>query len=674
MISGDTYGVLNRLILNEKITPSPEGVMRILGFVHLYTASGLHLIALESFLQRFFGKTIKSRKFLTVVFWLFIFLIWKVQGFRPGFARIVFIFLLKALAKENGFIWRRYIPLFLAFCFDFVFGTEAGWQHYYLAILGGMIGMQVAEIHHRGELMKHFYLSVGSWLLTAPLDLMEHHTISWMTPIWSMLTIPVISIILYPLSVVSFFIFGDVPSWITSCWNQGLEFLFQFVDLGFTFSVVDHRILFISLGLSILAYIVCRRPLHYVLFILGFLCVRFHPWYQDNKIHLVQLNVGQGDSLLLRKGNRVEMVDVGPSQNLKPEIMIHRLAESGVNHVDTVLLSHLDDDHAGGLKFLLPWVPLGVVQVSPEFDRVDVIQDWLSQAATAEYCSDGCFKLGIVDWIHVSDGGKKLNHKNFKKVYNKKTIRRNPGSIISRVKIDVDQDGDPNEIKKAKFTTYLDWYESGGDFKFTSPPDFDDNSRSSNLSGTLPVHDIEVGFSTGFDIANRENAIGTRRENSDFEHLISRNRNVRFSTKGRSVANLLSSRKKLKKKFCKSKKSSKGYSGNDLMGVVMIPLSDESIYLSLGDSNVNQENKFWKRHHDFVKKFMKRYLKISHHGSHSSSDIEFIDKIRPELAIISVGKRNRYHHPHFSVLENLRVFGLRIHRTDRDGSFHISGK
>ncbi len=59
-------------------------------------------------------------------------------------------------------------------------------------------------------------------------------------------------------------------------------------------------------------------------------------------------------------------------------------------------------------------------------------------------------------------------------------------------------------------------------------------------------------------------------------------------------------------------------------------------------------------------------LKVGHHGSNTSSSIEFIDKINPKYSIISVGKNNRYGHPNKEVLDNLK--DSKIYRTDQNGS------
>ena len=59
-------------------------------------------------------------------------------------------------------------------------------------------------------------------------------------------------------------------------------------------------------------------------------------------------------------------------------------------------------------------------------------------------------------------------------------------------------------------------------------------------------------------------------------------------------------------------------------------------------------------------------LKVGHNGSKTSSSKTFIDEIKPNYSIISVGKNNRYGHPNDKVLENLS--DSKIYRTDLDGS------
>ncbi len=60
-------------------------------------------------------------------------------------------------------------------------------------------------------------------------------------------------------------------------------------------------------------------------------------------------------------------------------------------------------------------------------------------------------------------------------------------------------------------------------------------------------------------------------------------------------------------------------------------------------------------------------LKVSHHGSRTSSTAAFLDAARPAFAIISAGFENSYGHPHRDVLARLAERGAMVLRTDRQG-------
>lgn len=60
-------------------------------------------------------------------------------------------------------------------------------------------------------------------------------------------------------------------------------------------------------------------------------------------------------------------------------------------------------------------------------------------------------------------------------------------------------------------------------------------------------------------------------------------------------------------------------------------------------------------------------LRIAHHGGRTSSSEEFLKKVNPKYAIISVGSDNTYGHPHKETLERLNGIGTDILRTDQLG-------
>jgi competence protein ComEC len=67
-------------------------------------------------------------------------------------------------------------------------------------------------------------------------------------------------------------------------------------------------------------------------------------------------------------------------------------------------------------------------------------------------------------------------------------------------------------------------------------------------------------------------------------------------------------------------------------------------------------------------------LKVGHHGSSTSTGAELLSQTTPELALISVGRRNHYRHPSPRVLERLETAGVQVLRTDLQGNIALQIK
>ncbi len=61
-------------------------------------------------------------------------------------------------------------------------------------------------------------------------------------------------------------------------------------------------------------------------------------------------------------------------------------------------------------------------------------------------------------------------------------------------------------------------------------------------------------------------------------------------------------------------------------------------------------------------------LKVAHHGSKNSTTTDFLEKVHPEIAIISAGKGNRYGHPHKETIERLLNDGSAVYGTVENGA------
>ena len=64
-------------------------------------------------------------------------------------------------------------------------------------------------------------------------------------------------------------------------------------------------------------------------------------------------------------------------------------------------------------------------------------------------------------------------------------------------------------------------------------------------------------------------------------------------------------------------------------------------------------------------------LKLGHHGSRTSSSAPFLAGVNPRLAVVSCGFGNIYGHPNREVTDRLEARGVRVLRTDLDGTIRV---
>jgi competence protein ComEC len=88
----------------------------------------------------------------------------------------------------------------------------------------------------------------------------------------------------------------------------------------------------------------------------------------------------------------------------------------------------------------------------------------------------------------------------------------------------------------------------------------------------------------------------------------------------------------------------------------------ENSFLFTGDFPIEKEANIFNSGVDLSTKV----LKVSHHGSKNATSEEFLNKVNPEEAIISVGK-NSYGHPAAELLDRLKNKSINILRTDEKG-------
>ncbi len=105
---------------------------------------------------------------------------------------------------------------------------------------------------------------------------------------------------------------------------------------------------------------------------------------------------------------------------------------------------------------------------------------------------------------------------------------------------------------------------------------------------------------------------------------------------------------------------------NDDSVVIEIRYGDVAVLLT-GDISDEVEQKLLPQ----LETARVRVLKVAHHGSRTSTGAALVDAWRPDVALISAGRGNRFGHPAPEVVARLQQSGTAVYRTDRDGEITV---
>lgn len=111
----------------------------------------------------------------------------------------------------------------------------------------------------------------------------------------------------------------------------------------------------------------------------------------------------------------------------------------------------------------------------------------------------------------------------------------------------------------------------------------------------------------------------------------------------------------------------KNFSFENDSSIILLGKIKENYFLLTGDATVQTERYLIDKYQ--LPKLL--FLKVGHHGSRTSSSIEFLEALKPQYSLISVGEENRYGHPNLEVLRRLKQVSEFIYMTSTNGSILI---
>ena len=320
---------LKIFILGDK-SDLDKGVYNDLGIIHIFSLSGLHISLLVYLL-----KKIKCKNIIVYVFLLFCLFL---TSFGISMIRASLNLVFKNIndkykldiSSENRLIILAYLLLII--------------NPFYIYNLGYIFSFLITYSIIKSKSKNIIELSLITFITSLPLIINNNFSINFLSIIYNIVLVPIVSFIIFPLSLLTLVLpLDNILSTITNIFESVCISLDNIKVLTFSFAKIP-------LILVIIYYLILFSKIRHkylidilmiiVLYLIGIYLIYPRVYFID---------VGQGDSSLIRYKNKNVLIDTGGSyysNNItKNNILFFK--SIGVKKIDYLILTHGDLDHMG---------------------------------------------------------------------------------------------------------------------------------------------------------------------------------------------------------------------------------------------------------------------------------------------------------------------------------------
>lgn len=356
---------LSAFITGDKTSMDEEikSEYQTLGVSHIFAISGMH-ISLLSTIILFLLKKLKLKEnmsyIIVIIFLLFYMFI---TSFQASIIRSVGLFILLYFNKRYSLditvlnILLLDISVILFFIPKFLFNVGF--------LYSSVVSFSLIKYSHliKGNyLTKCLKVSMIAFLFSLPITIVNNYEFNLLTVINNLIIVPLVSLILYPLSVLSFFlpVLDNVLFIITNLLESITPYL---LTINIVIPKVNFLIIIIYYILLLLFFESYKKIfLLCLIFLLAI--VKIAPYF-DSSYNVYFLDVGQGDSIVIKKGGECVLIDTGGKVGFKTDKWKEKkeyyytdntvkfLHSIGISSINTVILTHGDQDHAKEITHLL---------------------------------------------------------------------------------------------------------------------------------------------------------------------------------------------------------------------------------------------------------------------------------------------------------------------------------
>src|SRR5574344_1631813 len=348
---------LNAFILGDSSTISDDVVSsyRINGISHLFALSGMHISLLSCLILYVLNRIKKTDlNYLITIILLMLYTI--LVSYTPSIMRSFFLFMFIKKKKKTKLLLPNYIIMFYITFFFLLYNP------YYIYNVGFLFSFTISFflLLYGNNKIKNYFLkllitSFIAFISSIPIVINTFFEINLLTPLINLIFVPLISFVLFPLSLLTFFI-PALSSILNTVVNieENLSLIISNYHLSLTLSYIPWYMVIIYY-IIIIIILENIRHYNYKYIVLIYIVLLIHTNIPNYKYELHIIDVGQGDSILIRDKDTSILVDTGgivsygnPSTySIVESVTIPYLKSLGIKKLDYLVLSHGDYDHAG---------------------------------------------------------------------------------------------------------------------------------------------------------------------------------------------------------------------------------------------------------------------------------------------------------------------------------------
>ena len=353
----DKTGYLNAFILGNKnnIDNNTYSNYSKNGIIHIFSISGMHISLLASIILSLLNRINKSSKNVVVVIMFLIFYL-VLTNYQASIIRSIIFYIVINLFKLrkvkvsalDSFLIS--VSLILLFVPNFIFNI--GFL-YSSSVSFSLIFYK--NKFNKNYIMNLLYVSFISFLISLPITISLNYQVNLLSIIINLLFVPLVSFILYPLSLIVFVfpIFISLFNFFISI----TEFLSNNISNINFFNIYIPKMNFIIIIIYyLLVYLILSKSIKWLIIFGLYIFVVKNINIIDNNYYVYFLDVGQGDMSVIKYKDECIVIDTGPSSMYTYKITdnhIKFLHSIGANNIDLLIISHGDNDHIGNANYLI---------------------------------------------------------------------------------------------------------------------------------------------------------------------------------------------------------------------------------------------------------------------------------------------------------------------------------